>query len=850
MKTGVILVQLLTIFTLVLAKHNKLKNEEVSDIIPGRYIIQFNNEPSFFAQSLHTNKDFQVHHRYDHALFRGLSVDLLHKTTKEHKDALKSILNRPDVQSIYPVKIVSRPKLATSQETTRKPSGLPHQMSQVDQVHSKLKNKGKGILVAVIDSGVDYMHPALGQGFGPNFKVIKGYDFVGDDFTGFETPVPDKDPMDSCGPDSGAEGHGTHVSGIIAGWDPSTNFTGVAPEAKLAMYRVFGCVGHTTTDVVLQAILKAYDEGADIINLSLSSAGAWAQTSNAEYPVIEQMAAKGVQVVIAAGNDGKRGIYSVGIPGTSLGAYTVAAIENEYEQSLSLTASQVDYPIRYASDGTQVDFPTAELIWATKDTEDTSSACDPEQILPAVKGKIALIYRGNCGFSTKAKNAANAGAIGVIFWNTKEEKELKTINTYGASIPSIMISLKDGQTLVDALKRGTVQVSVSKEPRPYPLHGGGQTSTFTSVGSTAELDLKPNIAAVGGTVFSTLPRYLKSWGVKSGTSMATPYISGSLALYLTAKGKKKESIQFIQEQFQNYALPSNATGSLNTDSPIRIGAGLVQVFDAITQSTHITPAQISFNDTASTRYRTQTLSITNHGQQTAQYDVVHQPSLALSAYDENNTPLEPAANLEISASLRFSLKTFKLSPGATRKIKVTVMPPKTNQTHLFYGGSILFKSKQRHRDMRVPYFGLLGRQRDLPIFDQGYPKLMDHNGLEWKGSYNRNVQRSEPQIHYRLLTPTAVLKSQVLNATTGDVVGKLQEDAFYLARHFLTGDRHHTSIVWSGTYLSSKPGETQPVRVPDGTYKIRLSVLKLFGERNNLKDWETWTSGPILVQST
>ncbi|KAG1222924.1 hypothetical protein G6F68_020497 [Rhizopus microsporus] len=82
--------------------------------------------------------------------------------------------------------------------------------------------------------------------------------------------------------------------------------------------------------------------------------------------------------------------------------------------------------------------------------------------------------------------------------------------------------------------------------------------------------------------------------------------------------------------------------------------------------------------------------------------------------------------------------------------------------------------------MRVPYFGLLGRQRDLPIFDQGYPKLMDHNGLEWKGSYNRNVQRSAPQIHYRLLTPTAVLKSQVLNATTGDVASYLDCLVWYL----------------------------------------------------------------------
>lgn len=70
--------------------------------------------------------------------------------------------------------------------------------------------------------GIDYLHPALGGGFGPGFKVTKGYDLVGNNYNGYTTPVPDSDPMDSCTAASGASGHGTHVSGIIAGYDAAT----------------------------------------------------------------------------------------------------------------------------------------------------------------------------------------------------------------------------------------------------------------------------------------------------------------------------------------------------------------------------------------------------------------------------------------------------------------------------------------------------------------------------------------------------------------------------------------------------------------------------------------------------
>lgn len=85
-----------------------------------------------------------------------------------------------------------------------------HSMTGVDKAHDA-GVLGTGVVVAIIDTGVDYTHPALGGGFGPGFKVAGGYDLVGDGFyPDSGEKAPDADPMDYVG-------HGTHVSGIIAG---------------------------------------------------------------------------------------------------------------------------------------------------------------------------------------------------------------------------------------------------------------------------------------------------------------------------------------------------------------------------------------------------------------------------------------------------------------------------------------------------------------------------------------------------------------------------------------------------------------------------------------------------------
>ncbi len=160
-----------------------------------------------------------------------------------------------------------------------------------------------------------YRHPALGGGFGPGYKIQFGYDFVGDEYTGLNSPNPDPYPMD-CG------GHGTHVTGIIGAEAPM--FTGVAPNATLGMYRVFGCGGSTTNDVLIAAFIDAYEAGgksfhiyfsysytysflslAQIITVSIGAISGWAEDPLAV--VLSGIARTGVSCIVSAGNSGGQG---------------------------------------------------------------------------------------------------------------------------------------------------------------------------------------------------------------------------------------------------------------------------------------------------------------------------------------------------------------------------------------------------------------------------------------------------------------------------------------------------------------------------------------------------------------
>jgi subtilisin family serine protease len=193
-------------------------------------------------------------------------------------------------------------------------------MAGVDKAHRD-GYLGEGITVAVIDTGIDYTHPSLGGGYGtPDSKVVGGFDFVGDDYTGSNTPIPDPDPMDSC------NGHGTHVAGII-GAEPGNEYKirGVAYRAKLYAYRVFGCKGFTTEDLLVDAMLLAYTQGADVINLSIGGADGW--TDSTASAVASRIAKMGKVLSIAAGNNGGIGSWYTSNPGGGLDVICVGSID-------------------------------------------------------------------------------------------------------------------------------------------------------------------------------------------------------------------------------------------------------------------------------------------------------------------------------------------------------------------------------------------------------------------------------------------------------------------------------------------------------------------------------------------
>ena len=220
--------------------------------------------------------------------------------------------------------------------------------------------------------------------------------------------------------------------------------------------------------------------------------------------------------------------------------------------------------------------PNGQIVAGDKKVGSSSDACDKANIPSDVKGKLALVQRGTCTFDIKSANLAAAGAVGVVVFNT-DGQDVYTPSTPESKIPVVGISNEVGKTLIEAIKKGDTSLKFADDQQVRPVATGNTVSSFSSVGPSYELDFKPEIAGVGGNVYSTLPRTLGSWGIMSGTSMATPYVSGSIALYLSSLKGKKPAPAFILEQFQNYAFKApTVNGEDNVDSPYRQGAGLVQ----------------------------------------------------------------------------------------------------------------------------------------------------------------------------------------------------------------------------------------------------------------------------------
>ncbi len=170
-----------------------------------------------------------------------------------------------------------------------------------DDIWSEYNVTGEGVVVGILDTGIDYMHPDLGGGLGPEYKVMGGYDFVSHN----------DDPMDD-------HGHGTHVAGIVAA---NGQLQGVAPGARLVGYKVLNHEGIGYYSWIIAGIEQSVIDGVDILNVSLGGDGS---PDDPMSQAIDNASAAGVLCVVSAGNSGP-GYYTIGSPGVAKRALTVGA---------------------------------------------------------------------------------------------------------------------------------------------------------------------------------------------------------------------------------------------------------------------------------------------------------------------------------------------------------------------------------------------------------------------------------------------------------------------------------------------------------------------------------------------
>jgi minor extracellular serine protease Vpr len=495
--------------------------------------------------------------------------------------------------------------------------------------------KGEGIKIAVVDTGVDSSSPFLnpaGFSYPAGFpkgdtklttpKVIVAKVFPG--------PVRDKLSNKAFDP---TEPHGTHVSGIAAGDENTTapagidhprvtDLSGVAPKAWIGNYRVFTIptpVGHeANTPEIVDAFEAAVADGMNVINFS----GGGPQTdpaNDAMYETIHNTALAGVVPVIAAGNDREDfGLGTAGSPGTAPDAITVAATSNSHVFAPALSVvggppSLGAIPIQNAG-GAKLPGGWATLNQTVVDVSSVvgkdgkpveshlcGSVTDPNTTLgtlpeDSVKGKILLVSRGSCSFVSKAERAELGGAIGMILVDNRfgEANQIPI----QLPLPSGMISDLDGKQLrayADA-NGGQATIRVTSDIQEIQTGRSGVITSFSSAGPTDFGHmLKPDISAPGLDVLSSTPpkETGETFSVFAGTSMATPHVAGAAALLL--QQHPGWTPWEVKSALMSTAGPAWGDTARTQEAPVLLeGAGLTNVLTANDPKVFTDPQSLSF----------------------------------------------------------------------------------------------------------------------------------------------------------------------------------------------------------------------------------------------------------------
>jgi len=780
-----------------------------------------------------------------HTLWNGVSVSI------KAGDVTK-LARVPGVKAIYPVIKYSVPERSANPgielATAIKQTGA-------DIAQNQLGFTGAGVKVAVMDTGIDFDHPDLGGCFGAGCRVTQGYDLVGDDFNADDTspsfqPIPHPDPIpDDC------NGHGTHVAGIVGA---NGAIRGVAPGVTFHAYRVFGCQGSTFSDIMIEAMERAYLGGADILNMSIGAAYQWPQ-----YPTAvaaSKLVGKGMVVVASIGNEGATGLYSVGAPGVGKDVIGVASFDNTDVLLPAFTVAPGNGSFGYLQATASGTAPTSGTfpLARTGTTTTVDDGCAP-LAAGSQTGKVVLIRRGTCGFYNKAVNAEIAGAAGVILYNNTAGFINPTVAPTATpppgvplgtpvTIPVVAVTQGQGATIDAIIAGGGATMTWTDTQSSVPNPTGNLISSFSSYGLAPDLSLKPDIGAPGGNINSTYPLEKGGHANISGTSMASPHVAGAAALLLQAK-PRKWSNQF-RDLFQNSADPK--PWSLNPgigvlDHVHRQGAGMIDIDDTILATASVTPAKLALGESEAGPV-TQTFTVKNAAATPATFNLSSVNALSTGGV------ITPSFFLS-DAIVTFSAPSITVPARGEGTFSATITPA-TGPNWGQYGGYIVLTQEGADHVFRVPFAGFVGDYQSIPVLTptaNGFPWLAKLSGGTFfnqpAGATYTLVGDDVPQFlaHFDHQSQRFTMKVNALKTVNG--VKSIDRDWFFVIDEQYFG-RNQTAtgffaFSWDGTTFSK--GNTKTFVVPNGEYVVTISVLKALGDSSNPAHTETWQSPPIVI---
>jgi len=769
-------------------------------------------------------------------LFNGFSISV-------KPGDLNKIRQLGSVKAVYPVTTVSLPEL---QPLNNPDLASAITQTQADIAQNSLGLSGAGVRVAVMDTGIDFDNPDLGGCFGPGCRVEGGYDFVGDAYNNDSTsatynpvPVPDAIP-DDC------NGHGTHVAGIIGA---NGVVRGVAPGVTFRAYRVFGCNGSTSSDIMLAAMERIGQDGANVLNMSIGSALQWPEypTAQAASRLVEK---KKIVVVASAGNEGSLGLYGSAAPSLGDNVIAVASFDNVGIHALAFTVSPDNRATGYfpATGGPSAPVAGSFPLARTGTSTSTADACSA---LPAgsLTGKVVLIRRGTCGFYNKAKNAEAAGAAAVVLYNNAAGiPSFSVAGTPAVGIPVATITAGDGAALDSRIAAGPVTLTWTGTAVQMPNTTGNLISSFSSYGMSPDLSLKPDIGAPGGFIYSTYPLEKGGHAILSGTSMASPHVVGAVALLLQARpGLAPEDVRGI---LQNTAEPKPWAGNPALgflDNVHRQGAGMVQIVNAIQAPARVTPAKLALGESEGGP-AVRTLTVKNDSSAAITYTLAHAPALATGP--NTFTP----SFFNAPASVAFSAPTVTVPAGGVATFDVTISPNPGLPDHSLYGGYVVLVPQDGGQTLRVPFAGFKGDYQSIQVLvptANNFPwlsKIVGSSYTNQPAGASYTLQGNDvPVLLVHFDHQSTRLEVEILDAATGKPVHPVFYNA--IKEEFLPRNSSASgffAFAWDGTRLHSNGNHLMTKEVPNGRYVLVVKVLKALGDENNPAHWETWTS-PVIT---